>query len=154
MGMLVVAQNQSRGDSELICGRGQVQSCCVLVTVAALSMAEASSKLYLPGQIRPEHGSQGPLETAVPSALVVFVANLCPVHGTGRMLVVDAAKPRKCLLRAPTFRGGSPLQRSAICYHELRKLRDGLLGCSGYVVVAAVGVVGVCRVMVREAVRS
>jgi hypothetical protein len=64
----------------------------MLVTVAALSMAEASSKLYLPGQIRPEHGSQGPLETAVPSALVAFVANLCPVHGTGRMLVVDAAK--------------------------------------------------------------
>jgi hypothetical protein len=103
MGMLVVAQNQSRGGSKLIFGRGHVQSCCVLVTVAALSMAEASSKLYLPGQIRPEHGSQGPLETAVPSALVVFVANLCPVHGTGRMLVVDAAKPRKCLLRAPTF---------------------------------------------------
>jgi hypothetical protein len=108
MGMPIVAQNQSRGDSELICGRGQVQSCCVLVTVAALSMAEASSKLYLPGQIRPEDGSQGPLETAVLSALVAFVANLRPVHGTGRMLVVDAATLRKCLLRAPSFRCGSP----------------------------------------------
>jgi hypothetical protein len=119
MGMLVVAQNQLRGGSELICGCGHVQNCCVLVTCAALSLAEASSKLYLPGQTRPEHDSQGPLETAVPSALVAFVANLRPVHGTGRMLVVDAAKPRKCLLWAPTIRGGSPLQRSAIGYHEL-----------------------------------
>jgi hypothetical protein len=34
------------------------------------------------------------------------------------------------------------------------KAQRRLLGCFGYVVVAAVGVVGVCRVMVREAVRS